>query len=427
MPIGQDCKKRIGQVLLGALCVAVASQINIGLLGNGFKVSAGILLLPLFSFFVPRFPVFLTAAAASPLVFLLRGVTYQLSAMSGIWPWREDAPEILFYLTYGVLLALYLRRVSLHPLRLVLLLPLPLFDFCANGVEIFVRMGMQTFSAEILLRLAAVALVRGAMIAGMLLALERYGFTVLRQEDRKRYRRLLLMTSMLRAELAWMRKSAAMIERTMNSAYSLYNSLRADWPGSAGAASALSIARDIHEVKKEYMLIVRGVTEALERENTEDGMYFREIWEILEMSLSRMAIDAGKQVQFSFECSRDFYTKRHYELLSIFRNLLNNAFEAAGEQPAQITLRQEEQPEEWCFTVQDTCGGIPEKLQDKIFLEGFSSKINYETGEINRGLGLSLVRDLTEEVLGGSIRFTSTADGTTFYLRFPKNSLEESV
>ena len=49
--------------------------------------------------------------------------------------------------------------------------------------------------------------------------------------------------------------------------------------------------------------------------------------------------------------------------------------------------------ENWLFKVWDTCGGIPSQVLDKIFLAGFSTKINYETGEINRGLGLSLVRD----------------------------------
>lgn len=420
-------KENVRLILAGAVCVTVASQINIGLFANGFKVSAGILPLPVFAFYLPSYPIFRTAAAASPMVFFLRGLVFSLSTAGEAWRWAGDAPEMLFYLCYGLLLSVFLRKLRLHPVRPQALLPLAAADLCANFVELSVRMGAEAFHIRQVAQLVAVAAVRALLAAGVLLALERYGFTVLRRDDTRRYQRLLLMTSMLRGELAWMRKSASMVERTMNAAYGLYSRLREDQPDSAAAASALTIAKDIHEVKKEYMLIVRGVTEALEREATGDGMYFREIWDTLSGSLSRAAADAGKRVRFSLDGGRDFYTKRHYELLSVFRNLLNNALEAAGDAPAEITLCQREEGADFAFAVRDNCGGIPEELRDKVFLEGFSSKINYATGEINRGLGLSLVRDLVEDVLGGSIRFESGGGKTTFFVRIPKNVLEEAL
>lgn len=420
-------QENVRLILAGAVCVTVASQINIGLFANGFKVSAGILPLPVFAFYLPSYPVFRTAAVASPMVFLLRGLVFSLSTTGEIWRWTGDAPEMLFYLCYGLLLSFFLRKLQLHPVRPQELLPLAAADLCANFLELSVRMGAEAFHIRQVAQLVAVAAVRALLAAGVLFALERYGFTVLRRDDTRRYQRLLLMTSMLRGELAWMRKSASMVERTMNAAYGLYSRLREEQPDSAAAASALTIAKDIHEVKKEYMLIVRGVTEALEREATGDGMYFREIWDTLCGSLSRAAADAGKQVRFSLDSSRDFYTRRHYDLLSIFRNLLNNAVEAAGDAPVEITLYHREEDADFAFEVRDNCGGIPEDLQDKVFLEGFSSKINYATGEINRGLGLSLVRDLAEEVLGGSIRFESGGGGTVFFVRIPKNVLEETL
>lgn len=424
MATGSVTKQSWKLILAGVLCVTVASQINIGLLGNGFKVSAGILPLPVFAFYIPAFPVFRTAAVASPLVFLLRGLVFWLSTSGSVWPWGGDAPEMIFYLCYGLLLSMCLKRVPLQPFHFRNMWPLAAVDFFSNFAELSVRAAL---SGGWLLQIAAVAAVRTAMIAGVLFALERYGFTVLRREDTRRYQRLLLMTSMLRGELLWMRKSAAMVERTMNAAYGLYNRLRDEQPGSPCAAEALTIAKDIHEVKKEYMLIVRGVTEALEREVSGDGMYFREIWDTLYGGLSLAAKDAGKQALFRLESCHDFYTKRHYELLSVFRNLLNNALEAAGEKPVDIFLIQRDGGMDWLFEIRDNCGGIPEELVDKVFIEGFSSKINYETGEINRGLGLSLVRDLVEEVLKGSIRLESGNGRTAFFVRIPKNVLEESL
>ena len=48
-------------------------------------------------------------------------------------------------------------------------------------------------------------------------------------------------------------------------------------------------------------------------------------------------------------------------------------------------------------------------------MPGFSTKINYETGQVSRGLGLSLVKDIVESELGGSISLTSE-DGCTDFI-----------
>lgn len=409
------------QSVFGAVCVVLASQISIGLLDNGFKVSAGVLFLPIFSFYISSFPIFRTAAISAPLVFLLRGLVWSLSQKEP-WQFMEDAPEILFYLAYGFFLFLWLRKVSLHPFRFSALFPITGIDFLANCVELLAR---NDFKGESLLQIALVAVVRTATIMGLLWALERYGFAVLHREDTQRYQRLLTMTSILRGELAWMQKSAAMIEGTMNAAYGLYSRLRESRPDSQESLCALTIAKDIHEVKKEYMLILRGITEALQKEKEEDGMWFSKIWDVLFNELSRAAQDAGKHAEFSLTLTKDFYTRHQYELLSIFRNLLNNALEAAKQEPVKIHLIQEDDGENWIFKVWDTCGGIPLPMLDNIFLAGFSTKINYETGEINRGLGLSLVRDLVEDTLSGSIQVESKDGETVFFLKIPKRIVEE--
>ena len=79
------------------------------------------------------------------------------------------------------------------------------------------------------------------------------------------------MTSALKGEMAWMDKGTALIENTMNAAYRLYSQLRTSG-GREEADTALSIAKDIHEVKKEYFLIMRGISETLERDAGSPGM-----------------------------------------------------------------------------------------------------------------------------------------------------------
>ena len=123
--------------------------------------------------------------------------------------------------------------------------------------------------------------------------------------------------------------------------------------------------------------------------------------------------------------SDNFYTTQHHYLMSIFRNLLNNALEAAGTgHTAHLTLTQRREGDDFLFTVEDDCGGIPPQRMAQIFTPGFSSKINYTTGEINRGLGLTIVKDLVEEELHGTIQVSSQNGGTLFTIRIPMRELE---
>jgi len=80
------------------------------------------------------------------------------------------------------------------------------------------------------------------------------------------------------------------------------------------------------------------------------------------------------------------------------------------------------------FYISDNGAGIDENNIKEIFSPGFSTKINYDTGEINRGLGLSIVKYIIEEQLEGSVEVESKiGKGTTFIIRIPKMILEEEA
>lgn len=410
--------------LLGALLLALASQISVGLFTGDFQISVAVVLLPVLRFLFPDFPVFSTALLAAPGVFALRSAAQWIGEGTLAGAWGAFAPEMLFYLTYGLLLSCYVKVMPLRPFRLVKCLPLVGIDCLANLVELLVRLGTGALAPVVLGRLLAVAAGRALMAWGLVRVLEYYGIQVLRREDGERYQRLLLMTATLKSEVAWMDKGTALIENTMNGAYRLYSQLRAQGADRETVDTALTIAKDIHEVKKEYFLIMRGISETLEGDAARGGMDLRELMAILERGAGRTARELGKQVTVTCRCAESFYTERHHYLMSIFRNLLNNAVEAAGEGPAHVALDQWSEGADCCFAVTDDCGGIPESRLNQIFTPGFSSKINYETGAINRGLGLAIVRDLVEEKLGGSIRVDARPGGTAFTIRIPREKLE---
>lgn len=412
--------------LLGALVIAVASQVSMGLEPGAFTISIAVVLLPALCSLWPVLPVAWSMVLAAPGVFLLRALARLTTVGTIAGSWTAHAPEMVFYVCYGLLFELYRHKVRFHPFPLWACLPLAGLDALSNLAELLVRVGLDAFLPASLGQLLLVGAVRSVLAWGLLRLLDGYGFQLLRREDADRYRRLLLMTASLKSEVAWMDKGTALIENTMNRAYHLYSALRDNGGAAADVELALSVATDVHEVKKEYFLIMRGISEALEKEDAGAGMEWQDLAALLGQSVAQTAQAAGKQVVFQRDSRIQFYTTQHHYLMSIFHNLLNNAVEAAPTQGVHhITLTARAEGQEDCFTVRDDCGGIPPERLGQIFLPGFSSKINYATGTINRGLGLPLVKGLVEEKLHGSIAVSSADGATTFTIRIPKSELEE--
>ncbi len=414
--------------LLGALVIAVSSQVSMGLGPGAFTISIAVVLLPVLCTLWPCLPVVSTMVLAAPGMFLLRVLARLAATGTLAGSWSAHAPEMLFYVCYGLLFAVFRQKVPFHPLPLPACIPLAGLDALSNLVELLVRIGLDALRPVSLGQLLVVGVVRSLMAWCALRLLDGYGFQLLRREDAQRYRRLQLMTASLKTEVAWMDKSSALIEDTMSRAYHLYRQLRDSGGDTQMTELALSVATDVHEVKKEYFLLMRGISEALEREEAEGGMEWQELLALLRQTVLQTAQAAGKQIRFNADSRIHFYTTQHHYLMSIFHNLLNNAVEAAGTEGVyHITLTARAEEDTFCFTVRDDCGGIPPERLEQIFLPGFSSKINYATGAINRGLGLPLVKGLVEEKLDGTIAVSSADGGTTFTIRIPKPKLEEET
>ncbi len=358
-------------------------------------------------------------------VFLLRLANAALAGRLTPQTALEHAPEVLFYLCFGFLFRLLFEARRNSAYRFWFALPLAAMDALSNFSELLVREGVGAFSAATLLQITAAGFIRAFSAGLILLALRRYGVQILRREDRERYQKLLFMTADLRSEVVWMEKGAELAEKTMNRAYHLCRSLQALPGGAEVSGEALLIAKDIHEVKKDYALVMRGISSALAEQTAQDGMEISELFRMLTRSTEQFAKETGKTVTLTRDCALALRTTRHFELLSIFRNLLNNAVEAAPEGcEVHLQLRASEDGTDAVFEVQDDCGGIaPERLA-LIFTPGFSSKINRQTGEINRGLGLCIVKDLAEETLHGSVSVRSENGRTAFTVRIPIKMLK---
>lgn len=221
-----------------------------------------------------------------------------------------------------------------------------------------------------------------------------------------------------------MHKNTAMIEETMANSYQLYSKLQEQQVDSELTRHALTVAKDIHEIKKEYQIILRGISEALELNLKDEKMSLSDILRVLQNSLMMISEEKNISLNIHTNIETNFFTDKHYFLLSIFRNLFTNALEAAQKTISTLSFTAKEQGNDYLFEITDDGPGISSQNLPYIFHPGFSTKINFETGEISRGLGLNLVEDIVANQLHGTIHVKSCPGDTTFYITIPKEELE---
>ena len=407
--------KHFQQILLIGIFIIIGAQINMNLFIDNFRISIGTLIFPITFVMFGKYPVlpvtFISAVGVLTSRVLSEWLRYDQIQFYSFFP------EMIFYLVYGTLFYIYShKKETLSPDCAAVLF---IFDYISNLTELLVRLGAGAFNIKSQFGILLVAFSRSLIIYGILFCLHHYKFSLLRREHALRYQRLLLLISKLNGEVVWMKKNTGLIEETMNPSYQLYRELEENGTDETLSRKALGVAKDIHEIKKEYLLILRGLSEALDLNLKDEGMYLTDILTVLKQSLTTESSD--KKADISFQIQENLYTENHYFLMSVFRNLLTNAIEASEKDNPQIHVIQSTDADSYLFDVTDDGPGIlPEDLE-QIFSPGFSTKINFTTGEISRGLGLNLVQDLIKNQWNGEIQVSSVPGCTTFHIRIPKS------
>lgn len=412
-------RESVRRVALSTILMIVAAQLSLNLFSSEFIISIAIVLPPFFLMIWGKYPVLPAVFLAGAGNFVLRTTVNWLSTGeidgSGLWQ------EMIFYAAYGLLFYCCCRRAEWSITRWQQLVQLVGIDYLSNLAELICR-GNGLLSPQMHLGLLAVAVLRTVLVLGFWLVLRSQSLSLLRQEHAERYRHLVLLISRLRGEVIWMQKTSAMMEETMNTAYKLYTRLQAQ--GVPDCVQALSISKDIHEIKKEYQLVIRGLSEALAEDMDEGTTDFQSLWQILFDAEQANARHAGVQVEWEIEIETDFQTNKQFQLLSVLRNLIDNAIEAAVNGRIRIAFSARHQDDQEVFTVTNWGKPIPAESLPCIFDPGFSTKVDYTTGRVGRGIGLCLVRDLTEQELHGTIRVEACNDRTSFRVSIPTTSLE---
>lgn len=412
------------QILSFSIFIILLAQINLNIFASNFRVSMGILLLPILVFLYQRIAVMPTMLLSGVGVYLSRVLIHALQYGFEAHALLDFFPELIFYYVYGSLFFLYFRKHDYQLPHKGCYIVLFFMDYLANLTELICRLQLDAFALSLQGNILLVALIRTVILWAVVTGLSQYKFLLISTEHAHRYQRLILLISKLNSEVIWMHKNTSMIEDAMAKSYLLFSQLQDSNADPELTQNALTVAKDIHEVKKEYLMILRGISDALEL-NLHDGeMQLSDILTVLQNSLLILASEKGKRIDFRINMETNFKTDKHYFLLSVFRNLFTNAVEANSDGSILLDFHQWMQGDNYIFDITDNGPGIPAENLDHIFNPGFSTKINFQTGEISRGLGLNLVEDIVKNQFQGAIRVESQPKKTTFSIAIPKEQLE---
>lgn len=135
---------------------------------------------------------------------------------------------------------------------------------------------------------------------------------------------------------------------------------------------------------------------------------------ILENTISLYSNDLRARITFGTHPGSYMVRGDKDQLIRIFGNLVKNGLQAIPEgRQGDIKLSIMEEPGFLTVSVTDNGSGIPTEQQKRMFIPNFTTKSG------GTGLGLVMVKAMTEG-MGGEVRFeTEEGTGTTFFIRLP--------
>ncbi len=414
--------------------LALASELYWEAFAPGFRISSAVILLPILLMTIGKnLSTFKTCIITGLILLLFRSILRGSGITGASNMLLFLLPNAMFYLWYGIIFTILVPNKHTCTYSM-LMIALFTSDFLSNILElcIFESNDANAFTLWNFGILALIALFRSLLAGLFLVAESQYRALLKSEEHENRYRRLFLMTTALKNEIYFMKKNSEEIESVMGNAYRLYEKLSdmEDIPEDMKRMS-LAIARDVHEIKKDYIRIIQGIEAEITEEFDEKRMNFQDLLNILEATTYHQLEYRRVNIQLDFQCKNNFVTTEHYELMAILKNIVNNAIEAiegSGKHGVRGTIQLTEQLVDgfYEFQITDNGPGISTRHLPNIFKMGYSTKFDYKTGNIYRGVGLYGVKGTVEEKFGGTIEVESEpGKGTTFTVRIPSKSLKE--
>lgn len=418
--------KKIRLFLMVAVS-SIASQIYLNMFVDGFIVAMSVVMMGIFLYIfkdLESVHACILIGICSPffrfIVMLWQGENWIEAA-------KLSLPDMAFFFAYALFFGIVFRKLGYNPYK-KFYARLAASDFLSNIIEITVRFLIfnQFFTFERIGGLILLAVSRSFFILLICISTDLYKSLLEKTEHEENYKKLVLMASTFNSEVYFMEKNMNEIEEIMKNAFTLYKTLsRENYPKSLQNIS-LEIAKDIHEVKKGYRRVIKGIQDNFLSEFKDSTLSLQDILKILSVDVEKNIATVGLNIAFTYSFQTNYMIEKHFAFMSILRNLVSNSIDAMEEShPFHGTINIKchddfTDGQKYCIIdVSDNGPGIPAYLIDVLFEPGFSTKYNKETGDVNRGLGLTLSKDLMKDIFNGDISVSSSKHGTVFTLTIP--------
>lgn len=417
--------KNIRRMLMISVVVALGTTFSLDFFMEGFIITLSIILLPLLIYAYEPLGPMTTCLFVSVISPGFRMVLTFLATQNLGYAFTREAPSCAFYVVYGVVYSLgywYTGKRDVTRLIITVLLA----DFLSNLAEVYVRSSSMGLEFRVVKALLLIALLRTLIVAVGVIALRTYRSFLSREEHEARYRRLLMLMSSYKSEIYFMNMNMKNIESIMGKSFRAYRIAEETGAADELRVLALDISKDVHEIKKDYIRVIKGLEDMSETRMELNPMNIQDLVSLLLDSLRESAEPGHLAVEIIPKIGTEFRVGEHFYLMSILRNLVVNALEACeGKSEAKVELIVAEEGNSLTISVKDNGYGIRSNDLDYIFNPGFSTKYDPESGNMSRGLGLTLVKEMVETHFGGTLSVGSVyGNHTVFNVCIPKAKLE---
>lgn len=419
--------ERRQRIIIASITIALAAQIFISVITDGFILTVSLFILPVFLYFnddVNPFHICLGIACASP---IFRGVILMLVGESSFFLILKFIfTDMAFYLCYGFCFY-FLYWCRSYQNKGSFFLTIIICDYFSNILEISLLLNFQHYTVKIFQFLFLTALLRAFVSCALAYTYNHLTLLILKDYHEKRYYYFIWSTSTVKSEVYFMQKNIYEIENIMKNAYLLDKELEKYHLPQEFQHLSLDIARDVHEIKKDYQNVIKGLGTYFKVEN-ESSLLLKDIFRIV-LSYIRSLIQAYQQdIIITEKIQSKLAVSNYYLLLNVISNLVLNAVEAIGDQKkGTIVVSTEETDKMLRIMISDNGPGISGKMKEYIFQAGFSTKFD-ANGDIYRGIGLSNVKVIVEEQFNGSISCSDNIPkGTIFTIDLCKEKLMNGV
>ncbi|WP_342429421.1 sensor histidine kinase [Neobacillus sp. FSL H8-0543] len=334
-------------------------------------------------------------------------------------------PVFFYYLVYS-LLFYFCKIKSLYESPFYIGLLGVVIEVIASMAEISVR----SISSHTAITFSTFMIIGGIAIFRSFFVLGFFNILILREaklaeeQQRRMNEEILLLISNLYVESIQLKKSAKNAEELTSACYKLYRDLKGS-SSNQQAESALRIAGEMHEIKKDSQRIYAGLSKLMAQDNLNDFMDIGEITATIISANKYYGEMLGKKINYQVQISEEQPHYHTFILFSLINNLVSNAVEAIIDH-GEINLTVNRSNDMVIIKVSDNGSGISARNKPFIFEPGFTTKFD-NTGIASNGIGLSHIKNVIEEN-GGIITLLddpANTKRTTFEIQLPVRGLTQ--